>query len=1056
MINELSTNSLAVDGLNRALATRQINLRYDFRVTDELGGVWSLSNGAVMSRSRSFDLDGGTWKLSLTVLKARIPSGLTLNQYQQIAVDRGVGGGLWAYFRGVIQSIRESTTRRGGSIVEVLNIECEGNLSKLRGNYISRFSFSPATTDRFHPFIGIARTIEYKHPATSVSATDVWSLAGDSHMYLREVGGSTSGHDTDILTAVQVASNADFSTLYTAGGGTADYHVVTNVFPYQIHWKKAIGPANFYVRYRVVDRWILPKVRAKNLATGTATQTISLPAGHYLARQNGGGTMTLSGGPTGSYDGFEVAEFNLTATTSVTFTMSSSPAAAFEVINTRGREPYFLCNRRDPQNLLPTTIASVNVGSKFITPTDSASYITGVSNLGSPLEPGLPASDWTNKEYLTVTFSDGAETTVEITAINRTTGQMTVDVFPTHPTLGTNAAAGDRIRVSTLEAVQAFAFRYPASLGELTKTGTSITSLRPQCAGVYYQVAQTIPFTGHHVGSPAATAADLYWLSTSHLLANKDVKDYEVYNSRLTGIRTIEDAVSLISAGGTSIVLSNKVEDWIRLLASYQVTVGPFHYNDDWVITNTGVFTKPRSRAATYLDEVIKEIMAESYPPNVLIRDRVDGKISLGPVQQTTTPQYVLPGVASVDVADHSDRITAMTVVASDDQGDPVDIASIVFGGVSVEGTTPTWKNVQNIFDSKDSTKAEPENVAGKTESFINTIWFSVPPKSPQESYPTIESIRISGTGLIIGIFHRRTSNPVTTLDQATLTAGWDILGSADWIPLQNNQPFTIQGDELTKIISSTDYSNIAISVRQITESTYSNAGITSVEIMQRKVNAHTAMMTDNQNIASNATVNAAGFGTVWSQPDSNAGISFRYAPTAWIKRNSVQYGNRTERLIITNRGSGYTSAPTVSLASGAKTDSATAVIKGGQVVMLLTSDGSARDWPGIPAVTISGGGGSGATAQAHIARPRSKIIRLGNMHQSECRTYAENYMDEYLRSHLVYTVQAPLLDYAEPGDTVLVQLPDGTQKALLLWGITDSGGPGDNMATYTLRDYSL
>ena len=61
MINELSTNTLAVDGLNRALATRQISLRYDFRIVDELGAVFSLSNGAVMNRSRSFDLDGGTW-----------------------------------------------------------------------------------------------------------------------------------------------------------------------------------------------------------------------------------------------------------------------------------------------------------------------------------------------------------------------------------------------------------------------------------------------------------------------------------------------------------------------------------------------------------------------------------------------------------------------------------------------------------------------------------------------------------------------------------------------------------------------------------------------------------------------------------------------------------------------------------------------------------------------------------------------------------------------------------------------------------------------------------
>ena len=1052
MINELSTGTLAVDGLNRALATRQINLRYDFRVTDELGGVWSLSNGAVMNRSRSFDLDGGTWKLSLTVLKARVPAGLTLSQYQQIAVDRGVGGGLWAYFRGVIQSIRESTTRRGGSIVEVLEVECEGNLSKMRGNYVTRLAMQISSTLRFHPLIGIARTVQYKHAVgtESVSATDIWSVSGDSQMYLRELGGVSAGggHDANILTALQVASNADFSTLYVAGGGGADYHAVTNVMPYQIHWKKAIGPANFYVRYRVVDRWILPKVRPTNLATGTSTQTISLPAGYYMAHYIGTGSMTLSGGPTGTFYTGEVAAFNLTATTSVTFTLTGT-VTSLEVINARGREPYFLCNRRDWQNLLKTTIGSVNVGSRYITPTDVASYVTGVSDLGGT-EPGLPASGWSNEEYLTVTFSDGAERTVKITAIDRTTGQMTVDVFPTHPTLGTNAAAGDRIRVSTLEAVQAFDGRDPVALGELLTGGTAPQGLRPQAAGVYYQIGQTLPFTGHQDSG----SADLFWLSTSHVIPNRDAQDYTAWDAKDTGIRTIEDAISTVSP-----YVSNTVEDSIRAITSSLLSVGPYDYTNDWVIDPSGIYTKHRTNAGMYMDEMIKEIMAASYPPNVLIRDRVDGKLRLGPVTQAAVPQYVIPGVASVDVQDNADRITSLTVVSVNDQDDPADIASQVFAGISVEGTTATWDHPEYAFDGNDSTKATPVDVTGDVESFINTMWFSVPPQNPLEAYPTIDSIRISGKGVIIGVFYLSTTTPVQQLNQASLFANWNLLSSVDWIPLQSNQPFVIDGKDLERLIDASRYSNIAISVRQITDATisaglFANAGITAVEIMQRKVNAHTAMMTDNQNIASNATVNSAGFGTVWNQPDGNQNISFRYAPKAWIKRNSVQYGNRVERLLVTSRGTGYTSLPTMTITDGTGTDSScVAELKGGRVTGVFVSRLSNRGFVNVPTVTFSSGT---ATAQAHIARGRTKIIRLGNMPQAECRTYAENYMDEYLRSHLVYTVQAPLLDYAEPGDTVLVQLPDGSQKALLLWGITDSGGPGDNMATYTLRDYSL
>jgi hypothetical protein len=1041
MINELS--GLTVDGLNRALATRQINIRYDFRVTDELGAVFSLSNGAVMNRSRSFDLDAGTWKLSLTILKARIPSGLTLSQYQQIAVDRGIGGGLWAYFRGVIQSIRQSTTRRGGSIVEVLELECEGNLSKLRGNYVTRFAVSLISSIRVHPLIGISRTVQYLHPSTSVTATDVWSLSGDSHMYLRETGGSAA-HDTAIGTAVQVASDANFATLYASGGGSADYHTVTNVFPYQLHWKKALGPTSFYVRYRVVDRWIVPKVRPTNKASGVATQTISLPAGYYVGLITGLGAanVTLSGGPTGTFLSRQAFTFNLAATTSVTFTMSGT-ISTFEVMDARGREPYFLCNRRDWQNLLPTTIASVNVASRLITPTDAASYITGVSDLAGT-EPGLPASGWSNKEYLTVTFSDGAERTVEVTAINRTTGQMTVDVFPTHPTLGTNAAAGDRIRVSTLEAVQAFDGRFPAALGELLTGATAPQAIDPVCAGVYYPIAQVLPFTGHTRGG----TADLYWLSTSYLMTNKDVQDYTVWDAADTGIRTIEDETTT----SLSETITNRVEDQIRLLTSSKFSVGPYGYSTDWVIDSTGIYSKPRTNAAMYMDEVVKEIMGSSFPPNVLIRDRVDGKVRLGPVAQAAVPAYVLPGVASVELQDNAERISSMTVISVNDQDDPSDIASLTFGGVSVEGTTATWLNPQYALDGRDDTKTTPVNVAGDVESFLNTMWFTIPPGNPLEIYPTIDSIRIAGQGLIIAVYYRRDTKPVQTLNQASLLSSWALLSSVDWIPLQANQPFVIDGKDLERMIGADEYTSIAISVRQITDTT--TAGITSVEILQRKVNAHTARMTDNPNIAPSSPVNAAGFGTTWTQPDGNLSMSFRYAPTAWIKRNSVQYGNRVDTIVVTARGTGYTSAPSISVTDGTGTDNlCVAEVKGGRVTRVFESDDSNRGFVSIPTVTFSSGA---ATAQADIARPRKKIIRLGNMPQAECRSYAENYMDEYLRSHLVYTVQAPLLDYAEPGDTVLVQLPDGTQKALLLWGITDSGGPGDNMATYTLRDYSL
>jgi hypothetical protein len=760
--------------------------------------------------------------------------------------------------------------------------------------------------------------------------------------------------------------------------------------------------------------------------------------------------MTLSGGPTGTYATGIVAGFNLTATTSVTFTFSTSPVTTFELINARGREPYFLCNRRDPQNLLTTTIASVNVGSRFITPSDASSYITGVSDLGGT-EPGLPASGWSNKEYLTVTFSDGNERTVEITAISRTTGQMTVDVFPTNPVGGANAGAGDRIRVSTLEAIQAFGDRRNAAVGELRAAATSINGLRPQCAGIYYNIGQVIPFTGHR----SSVSTDQYWASTTHVILNRDPQDYDAWDLSETGIATIEANTSVVSG----YTITNNVEDFIAVSTSRQFNDAPLDL-DDWIIENTGIVSKPRTAAAVYLDEMIKDWMSSSFPPNVLLRDRVDGKVRIGPVAQAASPAYVLPGVAQVKVEDRAERITSMTVVSVNDQDDPTDIASISFGGVSSVGGVKTFLNPERAFDGDDTTKSSPVDIGGDVESFLNTMWFTLPPSNPLEVYPIIEKIRIAGQGMIISMLHSTGTEPLQYLDQTILTDGavWQMMPAADWIALQNNQPFEIDGKDLARMISSSRYSYIAISVRQVTDTT--NAGITSIEILQRDTNAHTATMTDNSGLASNSTLNTAGFGTTWAQPDGNLNMSFRYAPTAWMKRNSATYGQMTNQIVVTNRGSGYTSLPTVSLSDGTNTDTATAELVGGRVIRIFRSNLVNRGFTGIPnppAVSFTGGSPTtAATAQAHIARGRTKIIKLGNMPQAECRTYAENYMDEYLRSHLVYTVEAPLLDYAEPGDTVLVQLPDGSQKTLLLWGISDGGGVADNMATYTLRDYSL
>jgi hypothetical protein len=81
----------------------------------------------------------------------------------------------------------------------------------------------------------------------------------------------------------------------------------------------------------------------------------------------------------------------------------------------------------------------------------------------------------------------------------------------------------------------------------------------------------------------------------------------------------------------------------------------------------------------------------------------------------------------------------------------------------------------------------------------------------------------------------------------------------------------------------------------------------------------------------------------------------------------------------VNNGGSGYSSAPTVTIdaptLSGGQTATATATISGGSVVSIAVTYGGAG-YVTIPGVSLSGGGGSGATATASIS---STVINSGN-----------------------------------------------------------------------------
>jgi hypothetical protein len=85
----------------------------------------------------------------------------------------------------------------------------------------------------------------------------------------------------------------------------------------------------------------------------------------------------------------------------------------------------------------------------------------------------------------------------------------------------------------------------------------------------------------------------------------------------------------------------------------------------------------------------------------------------------------------------------------------------------------------------------------------------------------------------------------------------------------------------------------------------------------------------------------------------------------------------------------------------------------------------------------------------------RLQVIEMEQITATECRRYAETFMDEYLRLGRTYQVQAVLDPRIDLGDTVTIQLDDGQTLDLFVWSISDGGAASDLTASYTLIDYS-
>lgn len=1007
----------SVDGLNLAMSKRAINIRYDFRIVDENGTSWGISPGAVTTRSRSNNLSDSSWQLTMTFVKSRLPAGLTIQQYHTIEIDR-FNGGLWPYFRGVIQSVRQNIQREGGSIVETIEVTAEGVLSKLRGIYVPNYKYKPFPTiigtagNRY--LIGIGRTVVQVRTG-ALATNDKLQLQSSGMIYLRDqdpvgVVGDTEYETTSSANFLQIASDANFTSLYTPGTHykvkwqTGATFPVTYDVPYTIVWTNATSSAStIYIRFRVIDRFVFPRVET-DPATGNQ------------------------------------------------------------------REDYFLCNRREYNDLMFSTVASVGgAGNVELTPADTGMYIQGIHDSTDGMAGTVTIN---NREFLTITWPDGEETTRRINSINRTTGVMTLNAAPTKPTGGSLADSTCSIRVSTLDYYPAWddyaTYFFWHNNRTVVVGGSTYSDIYfPEVFDIKPSIGQAFPRRGIYaiIADPSPSAKDI-----PHWRTDWSIRPKNIYNGNSTqwGIPVIQSSTqSYIDASNLFYV--NRIEDCIKgIVSKGRYGFGLF---DQSLITteNSGILTKSFSLGGKYLDELVQDIASQSFPANMFIKDRTNGQIVIKRYNQLSSgPQYLIPGVASVTVEDPAEKITSVTVISKIEDDKNI-TRSVIAGG--------TFLDQHKMFNGN----FEDYSYWPTTGSTFASAYqlFEIPPVTPSSIFPFIKEIRVSGFGeLSLSIWYGKSSEIDLTKTLSTNYQNLVEVEGAQNIVLSRSSPYVIDGDLINKYLLNGKTCTLFFSMGGWTTTITNPRGggsisaylLTEVDIIVNNEYGHTASMTDNTSLASSASLNSAGFGSSWRIADSSKAVSFRYAPTSWIKRNSSNYAGRIEDIYVISPGTGNSGSTSIVSntpsggASGQFVSSYPRSNGGIKTVEVSASLGNfyypidsnrGYGFTTYPTFTITPSTGS-PSVTADIIQHRSKVLRMDNISQLECRKYAESYMDEYLRSQTTYTVQAPLLDYAEPGDTVLVQLPDGSQKTLLLWGISDSGSALDNTAMYTLRDYSL
>ncbi|MNX23987.1 hypothetical protein D3C86_540020 [compost metagenome] len=445
-------------------------------------------------------------------------------------------------------------------------------------------------------------------------------------------------------------------------------------------------------------------------------------------------------------------------------------------------------------------------------------------------------------DYLTVITGDGVEHLLERSGFSDVNGWIDmIDPLPS------GIAKGDPVRLPTTEAISAWADDRYLSFARVSNPVnlTNVWNTR---------LFKPYPNLGIAVPTPRV------WSPTDDVFVGSFFVDGNIGK----GFGYIREDVD-----------ANRVEEVMKAILTTET--GLFAPSE--VITEpTGAYVKNRTWSGYDLAEVLKEGQDQALPPHGFIHDTQDGKVMIKPYRQKAKPDWVLGGIVDIKEVEVPEPFTAVTVIA--ESSDPVNLAGEWVH--TVDGAASPSKITDGITSGNGASTE-----ATDTEDGI-LIVFEIPRPEPSTIHPLISEIKVTATG------------------QVTMFFSDDLVASNIWLlPGMNRQQIdsgtvTIGEDEIARVITANAGYLVVIITPVVKGDVMAgdveiNPTCSEIEILTKKAGYWRAALTDDTNLAP-ADQGPDKFGTIWRQPDPSKRLSYRYAPTSYLKRVQTLYASAKAR----------------------------------------------------------------------------------------------------------------------------------------------------------------